>query len=176
MYELSRKLRVRLDIGIGTSGIRYMIKDEFPVKWTSRKMKDALQCLRELSRIDPKFKIHWITFSKIVNNATFECLSLLRSLTVTPYGDVYACDRLAEELRIGNLKDFNFDFDAFVEKNKSSFERVWNVILKKKCQPCRTFCELVRHTLAMLPFGLKVEILLHGGYNLTKRQLLHILS
>ena len=60
------------------------------------------------------------------------------AITIDPYGNVYPCNELLPQLKMGNLKDFNGNLDLLL--NSDMAKEVLKFIEKKGCQPCSVFC------------------------------------
>jgi radical SAM protein with 4Fe4S-binding SPASM domain len=69
---------------------------------------------------------------------SYECFMGREAITIDPYGNVYPCNELLPQLKMGNLRDFNGNLDLLLGSDAA--KNVLKFIEEKRCQPCSVFC------------------------------------
>ncbi|MCD6371584.1 MAG: radical SAM protein [Candidatus Aenigmarchaeota archaeon] len=162
VYNMAEKLKTQFGLGIGRPGKRYLLTCFKRFQWKRENMEKAARELRKLIKLNPIYIPHYIVFVQAMKSSKlFDCYNLLKDLAIDPYGNVYSCDKFSEMLKLGNLREYQLDFNKLVEENQEHIRNIWKIIRERKCQPCGVFCELVRHKYRQLPLGTKMYINLY---------------
>lgn len=151
--EMFKKENIIINLGIGRRDSRYGIENKF-INWS--KTDDLKSILKEIAGHDFRFLSSYL-LAKQIEKPRIKCLGLLKKCYIDPYGNVFPCDSREEFLCLGNLTNFDFNFDVFVDRNKKRFSKVWQIIKKKRCQPCDIYCELSFSLEAALPYSRKLR-------------------
>jgi len=141
-----RKKGVWVGLMLGRSDERYKLKEisKRNLNFSKEDYKKIEKILSSLIKTYPDYlPIYYLVKGINENKKTFPCFGLVKRIEIDPYGNVYPCDGLLENLFMGNLKESDFNFNVFLEKNKNRIEKVFEIIKEKKCQPCSYVCDLV---------------------------------
>lgn len=141
-----KKRKVWVGLMLGRSDERYKLEEDYKIKlnFSEEDYKKIEKILSILIKTYPDYlPIYYLVKGINENKKIFPCFGLVKRIEIDPYGNVYPCDGLLENLFLGNLMESDFDFDVFLGKNKNRIEKVFEIIKRKKCQPCPYVCDLV---------------------------------
>jgi len=152
--EYWRNKNIDVDVMVGRMDSRYKINEDCKkyVTFSEKDYQKMEQVLLQLSNTYPGYTPLYYLIKELNNGKKiFPCFGLYNRIVLDPYGNVYPCDGLPQELLLGNLKSVNFDFNFFITSNRAKIKEVFESIKNKKCQPCMYICDLVGGVSLTLP-------------------------
>lgn len=140
-----RSNKINVGISFARFDRRLMVNADMKenVFLSDAQVKKADEIILRLSQDYPEYLYaHKLLTGMIRHSPVMPCFGLYKRLVIDPYGGVFPCDGLPEEMNLGNLREAEFDFKKLLEVNRDKWERVFETIRDKRCQPCNYICDL----------------------------------
>ena len=142
--ELCKQRGVRWYIGFSVESDNFGNRGKVE-SFTSEEIEYIEEALKRIGYFDSKHVVNWKWAKAVYTNTMplFDCYMGSRAITVDSDGEVYPCgggqeNHLKDLLSMGNVKDFNGDFDQLLYSQEAL--SVLDNIENKKCQTCTLLC------------------------------------
>ncbi len=141
IVNLAKEIGIGYYIGYPRESINYIKSSSKSNYFNSSEIEWIDEKLNSINWFSNKQKLReWLWAKSVYENKIpyFNCLMGKETFVIDPYGNIYPCNELLEELLMGNIKDFDGDLDKLLNSQKAL--DVIKYIEDKKCQPCGMLC------------------------------------
>lgn len=108
--------------------------------YTDDELSKIENLLTDVKWLDERRKPNWLWAKSIYKDDVpyFNCFMGKRAIVIDPYGNVFPCNELLENLKMGNLKDYSGNLDKLLDSTQA--QNVLKKVENKQCQPCSMLC------------------------------------